>query len=204
MTLARYLKALRRWWPIVVLCALVGLGLGYGSAMLMPKSYEAQTTIFVNVSESATVQDLQMGEQFAQSRAASYAAIGTSSEVLHPVADEVGDEVGDELEDAVTVTNAPNTATLSVTAEDPDPQRAAEIAQGVSESLVERAADLEGSSAPDESPVQLSIMDEAGVPLVPASPSPSMNTLVGAVVGLVVGLLIVLARAGSQAGRRTS
>lgn len=198
MTLARYLKALRRWWPIVVLCALVGLGLGYGSALLMPKSYEAQTTIFVNVSESATVQDLQMGEQFAQSRAASYAAIGTSSEVLRPVSDEVGDDV----EDAVTVTNAPNTATLSVTAEDPDPQRAAEIAQGVSESLVERAADLEGSSAPDESPVQLSIMDEAEVSLAPASPSPSMNSLVGVVVGLVVGLLIVLARAGSQAGRR--
>ena len=171
MTLARYLKALRRWWPIVVLCALVGLGLGYGSALLMPKSYEAQTTIFVNVSES---------------------------EVLRPVSDEVGDDV----EDAVTVTNAPNTATLSVTAEDPDPQRAAEIAQGVSESLVERAADLEGSSAPDESPVQLSIMDEAEVPRAPASPSPSMNSLVGVVVGLVVGLLIVLARAGSQAGRR--
>ena len=40
------------------------------------------------------------------------------------------------------------------------------------------------------------------VPLAPASPSPSMNSLVGVVVGLVVGLLIVLARAGSQAGRR--
>lgn len=200
MTLARYLKALARLWWIVVLTALIGIGLGMGSAMIMPKSYEAQTTIFVNVSESATVQDLQMGEQFAQSRAASYAAIGTSSEVLDPVAEDLGEDVSN----AVTVTNAPNTATLSVSAADGDPEQAAAIAQGVSESLVEQAASLEGSKSPEESPVQLSIMDEAQVPSGPSSPSPSMNTLVGAVVGVVIGLLIVLARAGSQIRRRAS
>lgn len=194
MTLARYLKALSRLWPIVLLTMLLGIGLGVGSAMLMPKSYEAQTTIFVNVSESATVQDLQMGEQFAQSRAASYAAIGTSSEVLDPVSADVGEDVSE----AVTVTNAPNTATLSVSATDSDAERAAEIAQGVSESLVEQAASLEGSTAPEDSPVQLSIVDEAQVPAGPSSPSTPLNTLVGAVVGLVIGLLIVLARASAR------
>ncbi|MCT1602136.1 Wzz/FepE/Etk N-terminal domain-containing protein [Kocuria sp. p3-SID1433] len=198
MTLARYLKALARLWWIVVVAAVIGICLGLGSSMIMPKSYEAQTTIFVNVSESATVQDLQMGEQFAQSRAASYAAIGSSSEVIDPVSEQLGEDVSN----AVTVTNAPNTATLSVSASDGDPEQAAAIAQGVSESLVEQAAILEGSADPAESPVQLNIVDEAQVPSGPAAPSSSMNVLVGAVVGVVIGLLIVLARAGSQTRRR--
>lgn len=194
MTLARYLKALRRMWPLVVLAAVIGLLLGFGSALIMPKSYEAQTTIFVNVSDSATVQDLQMGEQFAQSRAASYAAIGTSSEVLEPVVDELGPGATPE---SITVTNSPNTATLSVTATDADPERAAQMASAASTSLVEAAARLEGASSPEESPVQLSIVDDARVPESPAAPSMSMNIMVGAVAGLVVGLLIVLARAAS-------
>ncbi|KAA9393137.1 polysaccharide biosynthesis protein [Kocuria coralli] len=198
MTLTRYLKALRRLWMTVLIATAVGLVLGLGSALILPKSYEAQSTIFVNVSESTTVQDLQMGEQFAQARAASYAAIGTSSRVLDPVAEEIGGDVdASALAEDVTVTNSPNTAVITVTGTDGDAQRAADITAATAESLVRASAELEGASDSDSSPVQLSIMQEAVVPEDPAAPSVPLNLLVGAVVGLVVGLLIVLARAGS-------
>lgn len=203
VTLARYLKALRRMWPIVLITTVIGLGLGFGSAMIMPKSYEAQSTIFVNVSESGTVQDLQMGEQFAQARAASYAAIGTSSRVLEPAAEKVGDgATASSLKGQVTVTNSPNTAVVTVTGTDGDPQKAADITQAAAQSLVDTSAELEGADNAESSPVQLSIVQEAVVPSSASAPSVSMNAMVGAVVGLVIGLLLVLARAGTT--RRNS
>lgn len=202
MTLARYLKALRRMWPIVLITTVVGIALGLGSALVMPKSFEAQSTIFVNVADSTTVQDLQMGEQFAQARAASYAAIGTSSRVLEPVAEELGDgATASSLRSQVTVTNSPNTAVVTVTGTDGDAQRAANLAQETAQSLVDASAQLEGAENAQDSPVQLNIVQEAVVPNAAAAPSLPLNTLVGAVVGLVIGLLIVLARAGST--RRT-
>ncbi|MDO5619086.1 YveK family protein [Kocuria sp.] len=199
MTLARYLKALRRMWPIVLITTVLGIALGLGSALIIPKSYEAQSTIFVNVSDSTTVQDLQMGEQFAQARAASYAAIGTSSRVLEPVAEELGDgSTASSLASQVTVTNSPNTAVITVTGTDGDAQRAANIAADTAQSLVDTSAALEGTPNAQDSPVQLSIVQEAVVPNTAVAPSLPMNTLVGAVVGVVVGLLIVLARAGTS------
>ncbi|NHU85003.1 polysaccharide biosynthesis protein [Kocuria sp. JC486] len=198
MTLARFLRALRRLWPIALITTGLGLALGFGSALVMPKSYEAQSTIFVNVSDSETVQDLQMGEQFAQARAASYAAIGTSSRVLEPLAEELGGDVtASSLGSQVTVTNSPNTAVITVTGTDGHPERAAEIANGAAQSLVDTSAELEGAKDADSSPVKLNVMEEAAVPSSPSAPSTSMNMLVGAVVGLLIGLLIVLARAGT-------
>ncbi|WP_052209269.1 YveK family protein [Kocuria sp. ZOR0020] len=201
MTLARYLKALRRLWPLVAATTILGLLIGLGSAMLLPRSYEAQSTIFVTVSETASVQDLQMGEQFAQARAASYAAVGTSSRVLEPVAEELGDgQTATSIASQVTVTNSPNTAVITVTGEAGDPQRAADLAAATADSLVATSAEIEGADDAATSPVRLNIMQEAVVPSGPSAPSVPLNILVGAVVGLVFGLVIVLARAGTSRG----
>lgn len=198
MTLARYLKALRRMWPIVLITTVVGLALGLGSALIMPKSYETHATIFVNVSEAETVQDLQMGEQFAQARASSYAAFGTASSVMKNAAEQAGDGATEgTLKSAITVTNSPNTAVITVTGKDGDPQKAADYTQAAAEALVEESATLEGAKDAKDSPVKLNIVEDATVPGGASAPSTSMNTLVGAVVGLVAGLLIVLARAGT-------
>ncbi|WP_016996746.1 Wzz/FepE/Etk N-terminal domain-containing protein [Kocuria atrinae] len=69
MNLNQYMRCLKQQWWIVVLTAVLGLIAGAGSAMIMPKSYESQAQVFVNVANPQSVTDLQMGEQFAMARA---------------------------------------------------------------------------------------------------------------------------------------
>lgn len=191
------MRCLKNQWWIVVLTAMLGLVAGAGSAAIMPKSYESQAQVFVNVANPQSVTDLQMGEQFAMARAGSYAQVATTNSVLQPVVDELGLEGTPEslAQSAVTVTNQPNTALITITATDDAPEETARLAQSTAESLVEVGQSLEsGPERGDQAGVKLTVVQRAATPENPAAPSPVLNTALGCFVGLVLGMLIVLLR----------
>ncbi|MDO4919645.1 YveK family protein [Kocuria sp.] len=208
MNLSQYARCLRRLWWIVVLTTVLGAVAGALSAVAVPKSYESQAQVFVNVANPRSVTDLQMGEQFAVARAGSYAKVATTSSVLQPVVDELHlSQTPEQLaQSAVTATNEPNTAMITITATGSSAQQAADIAQSTAESLVRQSQDLEtippatDGGAPAR--VKLNVVQTAAVSPGPAGPSPAVNTALGALVGLIAGLLLVLwrgSRARSQA-----
>ncbi|MEX5273037.1 Wzz/FepE/Etk N-terminal domain-containing protein [Kocuria sp. CPCC 205235] len=204
MNLNQYMRCLKQQWWIVVLTAMLGLIAGAGSAMIMPKSYESQAQVFVNVANLQSVTDLQMGEQFAMARAGSYAQVATTNSVLQPVVDELGLDVTPEslAESAVTVTNQPNTAMITITATGDAPEDTARLAQATAESLVEVGQSLEsGPQRGEQAGVNLTVVQRAATPENPAAPSLVLNTALGFFVGLVLGLLIVLVRGDKPSSR---
>lgn len=204
MNLNQYMRCLKQQWWIVVLTAMLGLFAGAGSAMIMPKSYESQAQVFVNVANPQSVTDLQMGEQFAMARAGSYAQVATTNSVLQPVVDELGLDVTPEslAESAVTVTNQPNTAMITITATGDAPEDTARLAQATAESLVEVGQSLEsGPQRGEQAGVNLTVVQRAATPENPAAPSLVLNTALGFFVGLVLGLLIVLVRGDKPSSR---
>ena len=206
MNLSQYVRCLKQQWWIVVVTAVLGLIAGVASAVILPKTYESQAQVFVNVANPQSVTDLQMGEQFAMARAGSYAQVATTNSVLQPVVDELGlDATAESLaESDVTVTNQPNTAMITITATGDAPEDTARLAQATAESLVEVGQSLEsGPQRGEQAGVNLTVVQRAATPSNPASPSLVLNTALGFFVGLVLGLLIVLLRgerpsAGSQ------
>ncbi|MCT1801700.1 MULTISPECIES: YveK family protein [Kocuria] len=204
MNLNQYMRCLKQQWWIVVLTAVLGLIAGAGSALIMPKSYESQAQVFVNVANPQSVTDLQMGEQFAMARAGSYAQVATTNSVLQPVVDELGLDATPEslAESAVTVTNQPNTAMITITATGDAPEDTARLAQATAESLVEVGQSLEsGPQRGEQAGVNLTVVQRAATPENPAAPSLVLNTALGFFVGLVLGLLIVLVRGDKPSSR---
>ncbi|MDN5630541.1 MULTISPECIES: YveK family protein [Kocuria] len=202
MNLSQYVRCLKDMWLLVVLTTVVGVLLGTAAGLMMPKSYESQAQVFVNVANPRSVTDLQMGEQFAVARAASYARVATTNSVLQPVVDTVHlDETPEELaESGVVATNQPNTAMITLTATGTSAQQAADIAQATADSLVEVSRSLEtipqAQDGQQPANVKLNVVQKAAVPQKSSGPSAAVNAALGALVGLIAGLLLVLLRGG--------
>lgn len=204
MNLSQYVRCLKDMWLLVVLTTVIGVLLGTAAGLLMPKTYESQAQVFVNVANPRSVTDLQMGEQFAMARAASYARVATTNSVLQPVVDGLHlDTTPEKLaETGVVATNQPNTAMLTLTATGKSAQQAADIAQSTADSLVEVSRSLEtvpqAQDGLQPANVKLNVVQRAAVPDKPAGPSTVIDAALGALVGLIVGLLLVLLRGGRR------
>ena len=210
MNLSQYVRCLKQLWLLVLLATVVGALAGIASTLVVPKSYESQSQVFVNVANPRSVTDLQMGEQFAVARAGSYAKVATTNSVLQPVVDRLHlEDTPEELAaQNVVVTNEPNTAMITITATGDSAQQAANLAQATAESLVSVSRGLEtvpqSQDGLQPANVKLNVVQRAAVPEKAAGPSAAVNTALGALVGLVVGLLLVLWRGNRAVERRTS
>jgi Mrp family chromosome partitioning ATPase/capsular polysaccharide biosynthesis protein len=137
----RYLAAIRRdlpWIATVVAAVTVVVTL---LSLLLPKSYDATTTIVVASSVSGfTDSDSESVER----QLATTDALLTAPRVLRAAAEQVPGETADSIEDKVESRVDPEASQaniIEVTASDGDPEQAAAIANAVAEAfLAERAA----------------------------------------------------------------
>ena len=139
MKLGEYLDILRRRWLGVLIIALVTLALASTVTLVMPKKYTATTRLFIAVAGDS-VSDLAQGSDFAEKQMASYAEVATSPQVLEPVINRLGlRTTPKELAESVEATVPADTVILEIAATDPDPTRAAQIANAVGEELAKAA-----------------------------------------------------------------
>lgn len=192
-----------RWLPVIAGLA-VGALLGLLATAVVPRTYESQVKLFVNVSSSTTAADLQMSEEFAKSRAASYVEAVDSSAVLQPVVDQLQLDISpEELADRIIATNPPTTAIINITVRDSTAEQSARIADQTAQSLTNLSATLQGQPDPATSPVQVTILQRAAIQFSPTGPNLALNMLGGALVGTAFGAGIVLFR-GSGSRQRPS
>lgn len=201
MTISDYASVLRKRWLSVFMMTLVGLGVAAGVTLLMPKSYQAQTTSFVSISAPGSSTDnnssaLYQNSQYALNQVQSYPAIAASSDVLRPVIDELGlNMTVRELSSRIQVTNTPNTVLLKIVATSASPQQAAQIANSVAEHLGQQVETLETPrAAKATSPVKITTAVPAEIPTTPSSPRPALNALLGLIVGVILGCLLAMIR----------
>ena len=99
------------------------------------------------------------------------------------------DETSAELSAQVTASAGLNTVVISVTVSDPNPERAARIANAIGESFTTVVADrLEKPTSETPSPVRVETLQPAQVPLTPVAPNMRLSLALGALLGLAAGV----------------
>jgi len=195
MELRDYIRILRKSWLLIVVATLLGVGVAAAYSLTRTPQYEASSTVFVSTQTSGNVAELQQGSTFAQARINTYVGLVETPIVLNPVIAQMDlDMTSTELSANVTASAALNTTLITITVEDSDPVKAAEIANAIAASLSSAVPEIEPSSTEGASPVRLTRVSDALPPLEPSSPNVPLNLALGALVGLALGVGIAVLR----------
>lgn len=195
MELRDYLRILRRNWILILVMTVVGVAGGATYSLLQTPQYEATTKVFVSASSADSVSDLSAGNSYTQQIVRSYAEVVTTGLVLDPVLSELGlDESAAELAERVTASVTLNTVIVDITVTDPDPARAADIANSIAHNLIDVVPELTPANSDGVVPVKVTVTQSAQVPAAPVSPRLALNIALGALIGLVVGIGIAVLR----------
>jgi receptor protein-tyrosine kinase len=191
-----YWHVVQRRWRVIVATLLVCLGAAAVFTMTATPQYSSSARLFVSTSERDTSSAYQ-GGLFATQRVTSYADLVQSRELAESVADrlDASDEEAGVLRGQVEATVSPETVLLSITATDPSPERAQQIAQAYAyelQTLIEQLETPPGGNK--KSPIKATIVDSATVNATPVSPQPLRNYGLAAVLGLLLGLGIAVLR----------
>ncbi|HIW22043.1 MAG TPA: polysaccharide export protein [Candidatus Dorea intestinavium] len=171
---------LRKWWLIIA-----GLLIGAIAAMGIAKifvtpMYESSSMIYV-LSKTTSVTsaiDLQLSKQLT----VDFETLAKSRPVIETVIDDLNlDYTYKEMLEMVTVENPSSTSILRMTVQDPDPERAKEIADAMADATADRVSEVMLTDKPSN-------VESAVVAKHPVSPNIKKYGLIG---GLGVAILII-------------
>lgn len=195
MTVLTFLQALKRHAAMAAGILVIVAVTVVGASLLQQPQYSATARLFAMYrGNEQSTSALTSGTSYISSQIESYPSLIKTKAVLNPVIDNLGLDVSaSELARKITASRPENTMILTITATDPDARRAADIANAVAQSLTDQVTSelyRRDGSQDGESPISLSVVDEALPPTQPSSP----NVLKYAVVGIILG--VVLAATG--------
>ncbi|AYG04174.1 polysaccharide biosynthesis tyrosine autokinase [Gryllotalpicola protaetiae] len=196
MELSDYIRVLRKGWLLIVVFVVLGVGAAAAYSATRSPIYTANSKVFVSTQTGNNANDLLQGQNYSQDRITSYAGLVSTPAVLQPVI--VGlhlDMTAGQLSKQISASAPLNTTLLEITATDTDPKRAADLANATAESLGNVVQALETTDADQNvSPVKLSRVQDAVVPLSPSSPNIPLNIALGLLVGLAIGVAVAVLR----------
>jgi capsular exopolysaccharide synthesis family protein len=190
-----YWRTIRRRWRVVVVTLVVTTAAAAFITWQATPQYASSARLFVATSDADASQAYQ-GGLFATQRVTSYADLVPKSRQL---ADDVVEALGGDA-DAATVQSqisakvVPDTVNLELTATDPDPVRARDIAQAYAEALSELVSNLETPDGSTTALIKAQVVDNAQVPDDPVSPQPTRNIGLGILLGLLLGVGLAVVR----------
>jgi capsular exopolysaccharide synthesis family protein len=189
-----YWRTVRRRWRVVAVCFVTAM---IGAVLLTWQStpqYSSSTRLFVSTSESDS-SAAYTGNLFASQRVTSYADLVTSRQLGERVSAVLTQSTDpDDLREQVQATVVPETVILEISATDPDPVMARDIAQAYAEELTRLVEDLETRKGSDNALIKATIVDDAQESSDPISPQPLRNLGLAAALGLLLGLGLAVAR----------
>ena len=177
-------------WLLLVASLVLGAFAGVGLAALQPPLYTSSTQVYVSVDLTVTqsANDLLQGGNAAEQRVRSYLDLVTKSTVLEPVAERLG-VTRRSLATQVSASSPSRSVLIDITATDPDPTRARDIANAVRERFQDVVEDeIERPVGSDASSVTLLVTEPAETPATRSSPSLRTNAVIGGLLGLLLGL----------------
>ncbi len=189
-----YWRTVRKRWRVIVLCLALTVGLAGALTWQTTPQYASTASLFVSTSPSDAA-DAYQGNLFATQRVNSYANLARKRNLAEKVADNLGGDLSPaQLQSQVTTQVDPDTVILSLTATDPDPVQARDIAQAYAEALSEEVTRLETPDGRDDALINASIVDNARVSESAVSPQPVRNLGLAVVLGLLLGLGLAVVR----------
>lgn len=188
MSLADYIRVLRRSWLLIIVLTGLGGVLGLLYADTQPKLYRSFTSAMVIYRQGGTTSEVLQGSSYVQNNVQTYALLATSPYVLRPVIDQLKlDETPAALGRRIAVDTPLNTTILQIAVTDENQERASVTADAVTSSLTRAVSEL----APEvggQSSVRLQTIAPATRPQTFVSPDRRLFVAVGAGVGLAVAV----------------
>ncbi|GAB3497976.1 YveK family protein [Amycolatopsis cihanbeyliensis] len=189
MEFADVIRLIGRRWIVVVLVTLLGGVAGFAGAILLTPSYESEVNLLF---DRETPAEAGGASQDLLQRMPTFAALTTTATVLDPVAERVSYPGGVRaLREKVTAVAPDSTLLLRITVTDPEPARAARLADAVAGSYAEAVRDDFGAGAQGDR-VVVTTVQPGTIPAEPAWPSVPLFVAAGAVAGLVIVVLVLL------------
>lgn len=177
--------------PLVLVTIICAAGALVGSAVFIPKQYEANAMLIVNNNNSDS-QVVNANEiTAAQNLAEVYSIIIKSNTVLQQVIDDLKlNMTYEQLYDAITVSSVNSTQVINISMKNTDP----EFAKKIIADIVKVAPPIIKEKVEAGS---VNVISEANIANNgnPVSPSLTKNALYGAILGFVVTLIIVFIKA---------
>ncbi|KAB8187253.1 polysaccharide biosynthesis tyrosine autokinase [Microbispora catharanthi] len=191
MELLYYARLMRRYWPLLLLSVLAGVGTAHLVTVNTPPRYLASITMLVSADarDGGLSTALQAGA-LSQQRVQSYATLLTSRQVVGRVAR--GEDVAD-LQARITAEAIPDTALLRATVADSVPVRAAARANALGAVFARLIDQIERPTPKSPPTIRVTVVDEAEVPKEPVAPQPLTDMVLGALIALfaaVAGLVL--------------
>lgn len=168
------------WWPLPV-CVLLGAACGLSYGMLARPEYAATSYAMVTAGKDI---DPAAALGYAQS----YGRLATSDATLAYAKGAAGESVR-ELRTHVRSETSPDSPMIAVTGTSADRNRAADIANAVTEAVI-----VSSGHVAKETGMKLIKFSHAVPPADPVSPSAPLGTAVGAGAGGLIGGLALLVR----------
>lgn len=187
----------RKSWPVLLACALIGILAGAAYAWTQPRLYAATTTAYVIAGTSETVGDAFAGSSLATQKAETYLLLVESRSVAERVAEELGLSSTAPVSGALTGSTE-NGVIFRITARAGTPELAAQMADAaVRATSVEANAletlDFDGEPS-GQTVVRIHPVELAQTPTQPVSPNWVRNMLTGLGAGVLAGIGVMLLR----------
>ncbi len=183
MELSGYLAVARRWWWTLLVAVWVAALSGYLVASKITPTYEAQTQLLVGPINT-DIDTLRASGQLVQT----YASLAVSTPLLDSTVKEVGGGLDPiKLGQNIRTTASDVTRVLQIRVQDSDPARAAQIANTISDELVQLTT---GATTRPEG--QLEVIAAAVAPTTPIAPNVSLIVILAMAAGLIGGLILVV------------
>lgn len=199
--LSDYVAVITKHKTTMIIGILISLMLALLATWLSDPIWESKAQLLVDDRQSAsggrTSGDAYQGILTSERLAKTYSSLATRHSLLEDVAHDLKiPESASALQERVKVEPLRDTQLMVVTAQYPDPQIAAAIANGVGKSLSQEVERLELAKYADGSNVSVRVtLVEAATPSKkPVRPRPIMNIILGLILGSIGSVLIVLIR----------
>ncbi|WP_217626161.1 polysaccharide biosynthesis tyrosine autokinase [Bifidobacterium santillanense] len=207
MTILDLLMAVRKHWLTAVIVFVITVAAVAGYTFTRTKMYTATSQLFASYNNSASASSdagsnsysvagaQNLASTYIGTQLKSYPSLVKTSAVLQPVINQQNDNglTVSKLAAMVTADNPEDTYMVSVAVVDPDPAKAADLANEVAESL-SKVVGSELYSSGEKSIVKLSVVQKAQKPAGPSSPNVKLNLAAGIAAGLVLAIIAAVLR----------
>jgi capsular polysaccharide biosynthesis protein len=176
---------LQMWWLILIF-VIVGCSTTFIMTNLyIPETYLASTTLFIgkdtDIASSISMSDLQLDSKLVLD----YRELLRTKLVTREVIDELGLNMNYlTMVDRLDVETLSESRFVMVTYIDTNPERAAQIANKLSETLVIRAQDIVGVD-------NIQIVDYADIPRYKEGPNVIINLVLAGIVAVLTALIVI-------------
>ena len=190
MNLTGYLRVLRGHWFVITVTIGASLVLAIAYTLLATPTYQARSQLFITVGVADSAASVYQSGRAAQQKIDSYVAILEGRRIAEEVVNDYGLGVTvDQLANGLSVRAVPRTALILVAYRDSSPERARDIANGVSEEFV-RLLDEMQQSDPRDARANAMIVETASRPTSPITPRTSRDLSFALACGIILGVAL--------------